>query len=85
MTNFDKICNDAGFGDVKVRSRRGDIPLKRQAVWCKMYMTFGNYRQIGIQSGHSHATVMYGVRRFTDLFNTGDIKAIEAWEKIEKV
>ena len=51
MTNFDKICNDAGFGDLKVKNRKGDIPLKRQAVWCKMYMDFGNYRQIGIQSG----------------------------------
>jgi len=28
MTNFDKICNDAGFGDLKVSSRKGDIPLK---------------------------------------------------------
>ena len=85
MTNFDKICNDAGFGDLKVKNSKGDIPLKRQAVWCKMYMDFGNYRQIGIQSVRSHATVMQGVRRFTDLVNTGDIKAIELWEKIEKM
>ena len=85
MTKFDKICNDAGFGDLKVKNRKGDIPLKRQAVWCKMYMDFGNYRQIGIQSGRSPATVMHGVRRFTDLLITGDIKAIEAWEKIEKI
>lgn len=85
MTKFDKICNDAGFGDLKVRSRRGDTPLKRQAVWCKMYMDSGNYRQIGIQSGRSHATVMQGVRRFTDLLNTGDTKAIEVWEKIEQM
>ena len=85
MTSFDKICNDAGFGDLKVKNRKGDIPLKRQAVWCKMYMDFGNYRQIGIQSGYSPATVMHGVRRFTDLLITGDIKAIEAWAKIEKI
>jgi len=85
MTEFDKICNDAGFGDLKVKNRKGDIPLKRQAVWCKMYMTFGNYRQIGIQSGRTHATVLYGVRRFTDLVSTGDAKAIEVWEKIEKM
>lgn len=85
MTAFDKICNDAGFGDLKVKNRKGDIPLKRQAVWCKMYMDFGNYRQISIQSGRSPATVMHGVRRFTDLLITGDIKAIETWEKIEKI
>lgn len=83
MTKFDKICNDAGFGDLKVKNRKGDIPLKRQAVWCKMYMDGVRYADIGRQSGRTHATVLLGVRRFTDLFNTGDIKAIDIWEKIE--
>ena len=85
MTEFDKICNDAGFGDLKVRSKKGDIPLKRQAVWYKMYMDGVRYTDIGRQSGRTHATVLLGVRRFTNLVNTGDIKAIELWEKIEKV
>ena len=85
MTDFDKICNDAGFGDLKVKSRKGDIPLKRQAVWCKMYMDGIRYTDIGKQSGRTHATVLHGVRRFIDLVNTGDIKAIDTWEKIEKM
>lgn len=85
MTDFDKICNDAGFGDLKVKSRKGDIPLKRQAVWSKMYMDGARYTDIGRQSGRTHATVLLGVRRFTDLVSIGDAKAIEAWKKIEKI
>ena len=85
MTKFDKICNDAGFGDLKVKSRKGDIPLKRQAVWCKMYMDGIRYTDIGRQSGRTHATVLLGMRRFTDLISTGDEKAAEVWKKIEKI
>ena len=85
MTNFDKICNDAGFGDLKVKNRKGDIPLKRQAVWCKMYMDGARYTDIGRQSGRTHATVLLGMRRFKDLVSIGDAKAIEVWEKIEKM
>ncbi len=85
MTDFDKICNDAGFGDLNVSSRKGDIPLKRQAVWSKMYMNGARYTEIGRQSGRTHATVLYGVRRFTDLVSIGDAKAIDLWEKIEKM
>ena len=85
MTNFDKICNDAGFGDLKVKNRNGDIPLKRQAVWCKMYMDGVRYADIGRQSGRTHATVLLGMRRFTDLVSIGDAKAIDIWKKIEKI
>lgn len=85
MTDFDKICNDAGFGDLKVSSRKGDIPLKRQAVWCKMYMDGARYADIGRQSGRTHATVLLGVRRFKDLVSIGDAKAIDLWKKIEKM
>ena len=85
MTEFDKICNDAGFGDLKVKNRKGDIPLKRQAVWRKMYMDGVRYTDIGRQSGMSHATVIHGVRRFSDLISIGDKKAIELWKKIEKI
>ena len=85
MTNFEKICNDAGFGDLKVKNRKGDIPLKRQAVWCKMYMDGLRYADIGRQSGRTHATVLLGVRRFTNLVSIGDAKAIEAWKEIEKI
>ena len=85
MTNFDKICNDAGFGDLRVKNRNGDIPLKRQAVWYKMYMDGIRYTDIGKQSGRTHATVLLGMRRFTDLISTGDEKAAEVWKKIEKI
>lgn len=85
MTEFDKICNDAGFGDLKVSSRKGDIPLKRQAVWYKMYMDGVRYTDIGRQSGRTPATVLLGMRRFKDLVSIGDAKAIEVWEKIEKM
>ena len=85
MTDFDKICNDAGFGDLNVSSRKGDIPLKRQAVWSKMYMDGLRYADIGRQSGRTHATVLLGVRRFTNLVSIGDEKAAEVWRKIEKI
>ena len=48
-------------------------------------MDGARYADIGRQSGRTHATVLLGVRRFTNLVNTGDIKAIELWEKIEKM
>lgn len=85
MKDFDKICNDAGFVDLKASSRKGDIPLKRQAVWCKMYMDGARYTDIGRQSGRTHATVLLGVRKFKDLVSIGDAKAIDLWKKIEKM
>ena len=48
-------------------------------------MDGARYTDIGRQSGRTHATVLLGVRKFKDLVSIGDAKAIEVWEKIEKM
>ena len=48
-------------------------------------MDGARYADIGRQSGRTPATVLLGIRRFTDLISIGDAKAIDLWKKIEKM
>lgn len=82
MTEFDTICERAGFGDLKAENREGNIPTYRQGVWCKMYLDYPNYSEIGRQSKRSHSTVMHGVNRFINLLTTNDRTAVDVWKKL---
>lgn len=82
MTEFDAICERAGFGDLKVRDRRAEISTRRQGVFYKMYLDHLNYTEIGRQANRTHATVLHGVGRFSDLLSINDEMAKKTWIEI---
>lgn len=82
MTEFDTICERAGFGDLKAEGRRAEISIRRQGVFYKMYLDNPNYTEIGRQANRTHATVLYGVERFSDLLSINDKIAVDIWRKL---
>ena len=82
MTEFDTICERAGFGDLKAKNRRAEISTRRQGVFYKMYSDHPNYTEIGRQADRTHATVLHGVDRFSDLLSINDKLAVDIWRKL---
>ena len=82
MTEFDTICERAGFGDLKAKNRRAEISTRRQGVFYKMYLDYPNYTEIGRQANRTHATVLHGIRNFENLLSTNDKLAVDTWRKL---
>lgn len=82
MTEFDTICERAGFGDLKAKNSRAEISTRRQGVFYKMYLDHPSCTEIGRQANRSHATVLHGVERFSDLLSINDKQAVEIWKRL---
>ncbi len=82
---FDRLCNKAGFGDLKLADRSGDKPLQRQAVWYVMREQGVKFREIAEQSHRTHGTVVVGVKRFKGYLSTNYREAVQMYQNIIKV
>lgn len=82
---FDEICKKAGFGDLKIYNRVGDLPLMRGAVWNYMYRKGVTTTEIARQSNRSNASVWSGLKRFEGLLEWGDKTVVELSHKVYKV
>ena len=85
VPTFDEICEKAGFGDLKVYCRYGDIPLMRGAIWHYMNMEGVRLTDIAKQSNRSNATVWSGIRKFKDYLGYGDRVSLALRDEIIKV
>ena len=85
VPTFDEICEKVGFGDLKVYSRVGDLPLMRGAVWNYMYRKGVTIAEIARQSNRSNATVWSGVKKFNAYLDYGDKVSIKLRAKVNEV
>ena len=82
IPTFDEICKKAGFGDLKVHCRYGDLPLMRGAVCNYMYRKGVTTTEIARQSNRSNASVWNSLKRFEALLEWGDKTAVELSHKV---
>lgn len=82
MTEFDTICEKAGFGDLKAKNRRAEISTRRQGVYYKMFLNTPNYSEIGRQAKRNHSSIIHGIRNFKNLLSTNDKLAVDIWRKL---
>ncbi len=82
---FDKLCDRAGFGDLKLADRSGIKPLQRQAVWYVMREQGVTFREIAEQSHRTHGTVVVGVKRFKGFLSVNDEEAVRMYQNVIKV
>lgn len=82
VPTFDEICKKAGFGDLKIYNKSGDLPLMRGAVYHYMYRKGVTTTEIGRQSSRSNASVWNSLKRFEGLLEWGDETAISLNNKV---
>lgn len=85
VPSFDEICENAGFGDLKVDNRSGMNPIRRMAIWHYMHVMGVRLTDIAKQSDRSHATVWSGIRKFSDYLGYGDNVSLELRDEINEV
>ena len=85
MPTFDEICKKAGFGDLKIYNKVGDLPIMRGAVCNYMYRKGVTTTEIAKQSNRSNASVWNSLKRFEALLEWGDKMAVELSHKVYKV
>ena len=85
VPTFDEICEKAGFGDLKVYCRHGDLPLMRGAIWHYMHSKGVRLTDIARQSNRSHATVWSGIKKFSAYLEYGDKESLRLRDKISEV
>ena len=84
VPTFDEICKRAGFGDLKIYDKNGDLPLMRGAVWNYMYRKGVTTTEIGRQSNRSNASVWSALKRFEGLLEWGDKTVVALHHKVYK-
>jgi predicted DNA-binding protein YlxM (UPF0122 family) len=82
VPTFDEICKKAGFGDLKIYNKVGDLPLMRGAVYNYMYRKGVTTTEIAKQSNRSNASVWNALKRFEALTEWGDKTAVELRNKV---
>lgn len=82
MTEFDRISEKIGFGDLKVKDRMLSIP--RQGIYYYLWSELHSYSDIGKQAHRNHSSIIWGVKRFAEFLRVKNPKAIEIWEKINE-
>ncbi|WP_018629229.1 helix-turn-helix domain-containing protein [Niabella aurantiaca] len=77
---YKRAADAAGvpFDDVNSTTRRGDAPLARQVSHYYLYKYYGlNKSELSRMFNVDHTTVIHGIRRVSELVQTGDAKAME--------
>ena len=84
VPTFDEICKKAGFGDLKIYNKVGDLPLMRGAVYNYMYRKGMTTTEIARQANRSNASVWNALKRFEALTEWGDKTVVELSHKVYK-
>ena len=87
MNNIKDVCSGVfNITDIKKRTRAREWSTPRQwaAMFAYLYSSY-SVKEIGLELGIDHATVLHGVKNIKNLLDAGDVRANEELNELSLV